>query len=160
MRVGYSEDEEYPGQFALWQANCRRSRRGRKGREALREMEAALLAMPAKRIGADILVEPDGETCAIGALMLKRKLDAGMARSAAVAELAELDPEQVEDYAVKPSACRASWRGLSPSRTTRNTARGTKPETPRRGRTPFAAATRLRRPRPATSASSRGCARS
>ena len=46
MRVNYSEDEDYGGQFNLWQANCRRSRRGKKGQAALRELEAALLGMP------------------------------------------------------------------------------------------------------------------
>ena len=48
MRVSYSEEENYPGQFDLWQANCKRSRQGKKGQVALRELKAALLAMPDK----------------------------------------------------------------------------------------------------------------
>jgi len=43
MRIGYSEDEDYPGQFELWQANCQRSLKGKKGQAALRELEACSL---------------------------------------------------------------------------------------------------------------------
>ena len=31
MRAGYSEEESFPGEFDLWQRNCERSQRGRKG---------------------------------------------------------------------------------------------------------------------------------
>jgi hypothetical protein len=68
MRIGYSEDEDYPGQFELWQANCRRSLQGKAGQAALRELEAALLAMPEKRLIANKMIDADGDVCAIGAL--------------------------------------------------------------------------------------------
>lgn len=68
MRISYSEDEDYPGQFGLWQANCDRSIAGRAGQLALRELEAALLALPEKRLIAHEL-ERDGDVCAIGALV-------------------------------------------------------------------------------------------
>lgn len=68
MRISYSDEEEVPGQFALWQANCRRSLQGKKGQAALRELEAALLALPEKRLIADKMIDADGEVCAIGAL--------------------------------------------------------------------------------------------
>jgi len=68
MRIGYSEDEDYPGQFELWQANCRRSLQGKAGQAALRELEAALLALPEKRLIAHKMIDADGEVCAIGAL--------------------------------------------------------------------------------------------
>ena len=100
MRVGYSEEENYPGQFNLWQANCRRSRQGKKGQAALRDLEAALLAMPEKRIQKDIFVDLNGESCAIGALMLHRNISAGMPREQAVAECAVLDPLETEEYGV------------------------------------------------------------
>ena len=96
MRVGYSEDQEYGGQYELWHANCHRSRQGRKGQAALRELEAALVALPDKRIQKDVFVEPSGETCAIGALMLHRKVSAGMPREQAVAECAALEPLDTE----------------------------------------------------------------
>ena len=64
MRINCADDEDYPGQFALWDANCRRSMRGRAGQQALRDLEAALLALPSKRLIADAL-EADGDVCAI-----------------------------------------------------------------------------------------------
>ena len=100
MRVGYIEDEDYGGQFSLWQANCLRSRQGRKGQKALRELEAALSGMPDKRIHKDIFVGPSGETCAIGALMIHKMVVAGMDREQAVAECAVLDPLNTENFGI------------------------------------------------------------
>src|SRR3990167_10919785 len=68
MRINYTEDEDRPGQFALWDANCQRSIRGRRGQAALRRLEAALVAMPVKRLCSGKLVTHDGDVCAIGAL--------------------------------------------------------------------------------------------
>jgi len=68
MRLNYSEDEDFPGQFNIWQANCRRSLRGKRGQAALRRLEAALLAMPVKALVKGKLVAHDGSVCAIGAL--------------------------------------------------------------------------------------------
>lgn len=68
MRISYSEDEDRPGQFALWQANCRRSLKGKAGQAALRDLEAALLALPDKRLIADRVIDAEGDVCAIGAL--------------------------------------------------------------------------------------------
>ena len=68
MRIGYSEDEDYPGQFGLWQANCRRSLQGKVGQAALRELESALLALPDKRLIANKMIDSEGDVCAIGAL--------------------------------------------------------------------------------------------
>ncbi len=67
-RISYSDEEDVPGQFALFQANCRRSLQGKAGQIALRELEAALLALPDKRLIAEKLIDADGEVCAIGAL--------------------------------------------------------------------------------------------
>lgn len=73
MRIGYSEDENFPGQFALWQANCDRSLAGRKGQAVLGELKAALLALPSRRLIADQL--DDGiDCCAIGALVRHKGL--------------------------------------------------------------------------------------
>ena len=68
MRIGYAEDEDYPGQFGLWQGNCTRSIQGKAGQAALRELEAALLALPDKRLIAHKMVDREGDVCAIGAL--------------------------------------------------------------------------------------------
>ena len=70
-RIRYSDEEDFPGQFGLWQANCNRSISGQQGQSALRDLESALLALPAKRLIAGEL--DDGEdVCAIGALVRHR----------------------------------------------------------------------------------------
>ena len=101
MRVNYSEEENFQGQFDLWQANCRRSRQGKRGQAALVELESALVAMPVKRIHKDVFVEPSGETCAIGSLMLHRKISGGMTREQAVSECADLCPDDTEEHGVR-----------------------------------------------------------
>jgi hypothetical protein len=75
MRINYSEEEDYPGQFELWQANCRRSLRGKAGQEELRELRAALLALPEKRLIHGELENEEGEVCAIGAYGKRKGLD-------------------------------------------------------------------------------------
>lgn len=48
MRISYSDEEDYSGQFDLWQANCRRSLKGKRGQEELRALRKALDS-PAER---------------------------------------------------------------------------------------------------------------
>ncbi len=86
MRIDYSDDETFAGQFELWQANCRRSLRGRKGQSALRDLEAALLTLPEKRLIRDVLVDDDGGMCAVGCYAKHKGLD-----------LAKFDPECESD---------------------------------------------------------------
>jgi hypothetical protein len=90
MRISYSEDEDFPGQFELWQANCRRSIKGKDGQKVLRELEQALLALPEKRLIADELQNAEGEVCAIGALAKYRGINK-----------TESDPEEMEDVGVE-----------------------------------------------------------
>ena len=87
-RINYSDDEEFGGQFALWQANCRRSLRSKRGRAALEELEAALVAMPVKRLirGA---IEKHGEVCAVGAVIRARGLLAEVDECELTDEVAE-----------------------------------------------------------------------
>lgn len=68
MRINYSEDEDFNNQALLWEANQERCIRGRKGQAALYELEAALLALPEKRLITDELENAAGDVCAIGAL--------------------------------------------------------------------------------------------
>lgn len=68
MRLNYTEEEDFPGQFALWQGNCRRSMRSKAGQAALKRLEAALLAMPEKRLIRGKLVDSQQQVCALGAL--------------------------------------------------------------------------------------------
>ena len=101
MRVLYTEEEEYPGEFDLWQANCTRSIRGRRGQTALTALRASLLAMPLKELHMDVLVEPSGETCAIGARMIQKKVDRGMTREKAVQECSKRDACDVQDIGIE-----------------------------------------------------------
>jgi hypothetical protein len=88
MRINYSDEEDFSGQFGLWQANCDRSLRGKKGVAVLRELEAALVALPQKRL-IDQAVAKHGDVCAVGALMADRLVKRGKSRHEALAELAE-----------------------------------------------------------------------
>ena len=86
-RISYSDDEDWPGQFELWQANCLRSLRGKRGQEELRVLRDALLALPDKRLIDGELVSADGEdVCAIGAYAKAKGLD-----------LQKYDPEDETD---------------------------------------------------------------
>lgn len=68
MRINCVDEEDFPGQFNLWQANCLRSIKGKAGQSSLRDLEKALLALPSKRLIINELEDADGEVCAIGAL--------------------------------------------------------------------------------------------
>jgi hypothetical protein len=74
-RISYSDDEAYPGQFDLWHANCRRSLQGKEGQAELRELRAALLALPEKRLVRGVLVDGEGCVCAVGAYAKYKGLD-------------------------------------------------------------------------------------
>lgn len=94
-------DEWFPNQAALWQANARRALKGKKGRKALAELREALLALPEKRLIEGALctvgsqarqttlkysagdlrekVKRDGEgVCAVGAYVWFKKVKSGM----------------------------------------------------------------------------------
>lgn len=85
-RIDWTDEEDRPGQFALWQANCLRSLQGKQGREELQVLRAALLALPDKRLIYGSLVDEDGEVCAIGAYARHKGLD-----------LQKFDPEDATD---------------------------------------------------------------
>lgn len=95
-RFDYSySDETTENQALLWEANLRRAVEGKRGQKALRELEAALLAMPEKRlIEGDIC--RDGAVCAIGAAAAYRKVQQGKTWKQAMTELPQ-PPEPDED---------------------------------------------------------------
>lgn len=73
-RSGYTDDEDVPGQFAMWRGTVASAIRGRRGQKMLKDMLAALDAMPHKRLIKGHL-EVDGEVCALGALGKYRGVD-------------------------------------------------------------------------------------
>ena len=89
MRISYSDEEDFPGQFGLWQGNCMRSIGGKNGQAVLRELEQALLALPEKRLIADELENAEGEVCAIGALAKFRQYQP------------KADPEEMEEVGIE-----------------------------------------------------------
>lgn len=75
MRLNWCDEEDRPGQFALWNANCRRSLRGKAGQRELRELETALLALPEKRLIHGALQDDDGGVCAIACYAKHKGVD-------------------------------------------------------------------------------------
>ena len=71
-RSGYSDDCGY---WELYRATVDRALGGKRGQAFLRELVAALDAMPEKALIAGELVSESGACCAIGAVCKARKLD-------------------------------------------------------------------------------------
>ena len=75
-RSGYRDDyDDDDGALNLWRANVDRAIGGKRGQSFLREMAAALDAMPVKELVADEVVRDSAHVCAMGAVALARKLD-------------------------------------------------------------------------------------
>ena len=95
---GYDDDEDFPGQFALYESNLRRAIKGKRGRKFLAELREALLALPQAR-----LIE--GAMCTVGADKRKAELLAEAERSKAFLDSqyaerygpADLDTEDADD---------------------------------------------------------------
>ena len=81
----YCDDELAAGR---WRGMVASAIRGRRGQAFLREMLAALDAMPEKRLIAEDLVNEDGDVCAMGVVGRCRGLD-----------MENLDPEDPEQVA-------------------------------------------------------------
>lgn len=109
------DGEDFPNQAALWQANAERALKGKRGRRALRDLRAALLALPEPRLiaGALCTVNParraEGRThpdwlladiaekgegvCAGGALLWHLRVKGGMDPIAAFDSLPTLEDD-------------------------------------------------------------------
>ena len=86
-RFSYDDDEgAIP--YGLYCQIVRRAISGKPGQKALRELEAALLALPEKRL-IESEVCDDGEVCALGALAIYRRVQAGDDRAEALVDLQE-----------------------------------------------------------------------
>lgn len=71
-RSGYVDDCE---NLWLWRGAVARAIAGMRGQAFLREMAAALDAMPVKELIVDDIVRDDGSVCAIGAVAVARRMD-------------------------------------------------------------------------------------
>ncbi|QRF55782.1 hypothetical protein [Variovorax paradoxus] len=76
-RSGYIDDGDCDDVLAMgrWQGQIASAIRGTRGQAALRELAAAMDAMPAKVLAAESLVTADGELCTLGVLGQARGLD-------------------------------------------------------------------------------------
>lgn len=86
-RSGYTDDCDNLG---LWRGAVERSIRGKRGQTALRELAAAMDAMPNKTLAAESLVTADGEFCTLGVLGQVRGID-----------MEFIDPEDWDSVAAK-----------------------------------------------------------
>ena len=91
-RSGYDDDCD-GWDLIRWRGAVQSAIKGKRGQAFLRELRDALLALPEKSLCTDDVArrssaaDPDGQVCAIGALALKRKMDAGQSRVDAITVL-------------------------------------------------------------------------
>jgi hypothetical protein len=71
-RSGYRDDCENLG---LWRNAVERAAQGKRGQAFLREMLAALDAMPVKELVAEDMVRDEEHVCGLGAVAVSRRLD-------------------------------------------------------------------------------------
>lgn len=88
-RSGYSEDCENGWQLIRWRGAVASAFRGRRGQAFLREMLAALDALPEKKLISHDL-QQDGCVCALGAVGMARGMD-----------MSKIDPEDHDSVAGK-----------------------------------------------------------
>ncbi len=86
-RSGYSDDCD-GWDLIRWRGAVASAIRGKRGQEFLKEMLAALDAMPEKRLVAYELKTESGDVCAMGAVGVSRGLD-----------LSAADPDEPDDVA-------------------------------------------------------------
>ncbi len=91
---GECEDYESQRRWALQRANTVRQIKSKRGQAFLRELLAALEALPEKKLIEGAIAKGD-HVCALGALAMKRRVDAGESRQAVLADLAShnVDPD-------------------------------------------------------------------
>jgi hypothetical protein len=87
-RSGYHDDHDDYWALIRWRGAVKSAMRGKRGQALLRDLLAALDAMPEKRLIAHELVTADGEHCALGVLGAARGFD-----------LTKIDPDDAEQVA-------------------------------------------------------------
>lgn len=88
-RSGYTNDSDDTLEVGRWRAQVRSATRGKRGQAFLRELAAAMDAMPEKALIAGDLVDTYGDCCTMGVVCKARGLN--------VDDVDAHDPEEVGD---------------------------------------------------------------
>lgn len=75
-RSGYSDDIEHLD-LGRWRGQVASAIRGKRGQAFLRELAAAMDAMPEKRLIANALITPQGDCCTMGVICAARNISVG-----------------------------------------------------------------------------------
>ncbi|MEY8688467.1 MAG: hypothetical protein AB9M53_01125 [Leptothrix sp. (in: b-proteobacteria)] len=105
-RHGYTDDCEDVLAAGRWEGALRSAIRGARGQAMLRELAAALDAMPVRELYAGVFASPDGEFCALGVLGTARGID-----------VSHLNPDREDEYLEGPTEPEhvAAVFGISPA---------------------------------------------
>lgn len=101
-RHRYVDDFDDDLAAGRWRGAVRSAMRGKRGQAFLREMLAALDAMPNKRLTRAELIAEDGEVCAMGCVLAQRRVDASA-----------IDPEDYERVASVTGLAEAMVREIA-----------------------------------------------
>ena len=86
-RSGYTDGAD-SGASNLWAGNLERAIRGRRGQAFLRDMVAALDAMPVRELVAEEVVRDADHVCGLGSVAVARNVD-----------VSDVDPEDTDEIA-------------------------------------------------------------
>lgn len=99
-RSGYVEESEEQWQFAMWRGTVASTIRSKRGQAFLKEMLAAMDAMPAKRLVANELAAPDLVPCSHWGLFEAESVCAmGAVGKARGIDMSKIDPEDYSTVA-------------------------------------------------------------
>lgn len=114
-RSGYTDDCDEDWQFALWRGTVASTIRGRRGQAFLKEMLAAMDAMPLKRLVAHDLEAPDLVPCSHWGLFETTSVCAmGSVGRARGVDMTKADPDDPDTVAgifniSRPLACEIAY---------------------------------------------------
>ncbi|PVX61288.1 hypothetical protein, partial [Paraburkholderia unamae] len=111
-RSGYSDDCDDQWGLIRWRGAVKASIRGARGQAALKELAAAMDAMPDKTLAAESLANEDGEFCTLGVLGQARGLDMAPIDPddwEAVAKAFNLAPAMVREIVYENDECLYPW---------------------------------------------------
>lgn len=93
MRFDGDYDEDFPGQWGLWEGARKQAFSSRRGQLNLRRLRDALIALPEPKLLSTRLADHTGAVCAMGALYVQTKIEQGIEREVAVAQIADIGVE-------------------------------------------------------------------